>query len=682
MESFLYRFFGIVIVINYKQYLLDLTLSLPKARRLTLNLFVYKNIHLFFCLFLVCLSSLINSKTFAQYTINGSATKDNCHCYTLTTEDYYKSASVWNNTKIDLRQSFTFTFDVYLGCLDQDGADGLVFALQQVSNKVIGANGNGLGFQGIFPSVGVTLDTYRNLSDSDPIYDHLSIQVNGDVDHKTANTIAGPIPISAVSDNVEDCNWHSLTISWNATIKKYDISFDGASRLSIIKDLVTDIFNGNPIVYWGITSGTGGFINVQKFCLPLSAYFKLPPQRRCIGDVIQFLDSSRSGSTIKRYWNFGDGSNIDSTTINPVHTYLAGGDYQVTLNVKGFDECTELYAQTIRIGNKPVANFNVKNSCQQSTVLLDSSYANFGTLNNWYWTFGNGTISTVQNPVTTYLTPGIKTISLAVKSLEGCTSDTTYKNIIVDPQPFPLMSFADACKNTIVDFTATDTTVNTGLSWFWNYGDGLTGSGNPTQHIYSAAGSYNVALYAVTKNGCVSSTIQKIINIYGTDANAGSDINAAEFQPVQLHGTGGISYQWSPPFGLNNPGIADPIAILSKDQTYYLTAFTPQGCSSVDTITIKVYKGPEIYVPNAFSPNNDDLNDVFKVIAVGIIEFKYFRIYNRWGQEVFETSDSNRGWDGTFNGRKQPPDVYVWTTSARDFLGNLIFRKGFVMLVR
>ena len=649
---------------------------------MTLNSIAYKNIYLFFIISLIFLFCLLDSKAFGQYTINGSATKDNCHCYSLTPEDYYKAASVWNNTKIDLRQSFTFTFDIYLGCLDQQGADGIVFGLQQISNTTLGANGEGLGFQGITPSVGVTLDTYRNLSDNDPDYDHLSIQVNGDIDHRTANNIAGPIQISAVSNNVEDCKWHTLTVSWDVITKKYDVSFDGAPRLSIIKDFVTDIFNGNPFVYWGITGGTGGFINVQKFCLPLSAYFKLPLNQRCVGDAIQFLDSSRTGSTIKRYWDFGDGSNIDSTSINPVHTFPAGGDYQVTLKVKGFDNCLEPYTQTIRIGSKPVADFSIKNSCQQSTVLLDSSYANFGTINNWYWTLGNGTTSTLQNPTTSYLTPGPKTISLAVKSLEGCISDTTYKNLAVDPQPFPLMSFGDACKNTPVAFTATDMTVNTGLSWNWNFGDGFTGFGNPTSHVYSVAGNYNVTLNSVTKNGCTSNTIQKIINIYGTDANAGGDINAAELQPIQLHATGGISYQWLPPFGLNNPNIPDPIAVLSKDQTYYLTAFTPQGCSSVDTLIIKVYKGPELYVPNAFSPNNDNLNDIFKVIAVGIIEFKYLRVYNRWGQQVFSTSDFKRGWDGTFNGKEQPPDVYVWVTSARDFKGNLIFRKGFVTLIR
>ncbi len=649
---------------------------------MTLTYLSYRNSCLLFSLSLIIILCFANSKAVAQYTINGNASKDNCHCYTLTDENYLEASAVWNNTKIDLRQSFSFTFDVYLGCLDIDGADGLVFALQQISNKALGANGNGLGFQGISPSVGVTLDTYQNLNDNDPAYDHLSIQIDGDVDHRTANNIAGPVQISTISDNVEDCKWHTFAVSWDATTKKYDISFDGTPRLSIVKDFVTDIFNGNPIVYWGITSGTGGFINLQKFCLPLSAFYKLPTQRKCVGDAIQFLDSSRSGSTIKRYWDFGDGSQVDSISLNPIHTFPAAGDYQVTLKTKGFDDCLELYTQTIRIGSKPVADFSIKNSCQQSTVLLDSSYTKSGTINSWYWTLGNGSTSTLQNPATTYVTAGTKTISLAVKSLEGCVSDTVYKTLSADPQPSISMSFADACKNTMVDFTATDASANAVVFWHWDFGDASTGAANPTQHIYTNAGSYDISLYAVTKNGCISNTIQKPINIYGTNANAGSDINAAEFQPVQLHATGGVIYQWTPPFGLSNPNIPDPIAILSKDQTYYLTAFTPQGCSSIDTITIKVYKGPELYVPNAFSPNNDDLNDIFKVIAVGIIEFKYFRIYNRWGQQVFETTDPNRGWDGTFQGKKQPNDVYVWITSARDFKGSVIFRKGFVTLIR
>ena len=101
-----------------------------------------------------------------------------------------------------------------------------------------------------------------------------------------------------------------------------------------------------------------------------------------------------------------------------------------------------------------------------------------------------------------------------------------------------------------------------------------------------------------------------------------------------------------------------------------------QGCESFDTLVIKIYKGPEIYVPNTFSPNNDDLNDIFRVIPVGIIDFKYFKVYNRWGKLIFSTSDYNVGWDGTFKGSQQPQDVYVWIVAATDFKGNSISKKA------
>ena len=105
----------------------------------------------------------INFVAAGQYTINGNATQDNCHCYTLTQSINTQQGSVWNNTKIDLSQSFDFTFQVFLGCTDFNGADGIAFVLQPISTSV-GTNGGGMGFEGISPSVAVTLDTYQNSS--------------------------------------------------------------------------------------------------------------------------------------------------------------------------------------------------------------------------------------------------------------------------------------------------------------------------------------------------------------------------------------------------------------------------------------------------------------------------------------------------------------------------------------
>lgn len=617
----------------------------------------------------------------AQYSLNGSATKDNCHCYTLTPDVTTKSGSVWNNNKINLTQSFTFTFSVYLGCNDVSGADGIAFVLQPISTS-IGSTGGGLGFEGISPSVGVTLDTWQNTINADPVYDHLAIQVNGDLNHNTANNLAGPVTVSASSDNIEDCNWHILKISWDASAKKYEIYFDGSLRLSLIKDFVTDIFKGDTMVFWGFTGSTGGSTNLQQFCTSLNPVFYLQPdQKRCIGEKISFYDSSISFAPIvKRYWDFGDGSAIDSINVNPVHTYSTAGDYNVLLTITGADGCIEVKKQIIRIGSKPVAGIIATNSCEGSLVsLLDSSYVTVGTINNWYWNLGNS-LSTQKNPTVTYTSAGNKTISLAVKSLEGCVSDTVYKSIYINPKPVISMNFSNACINSIVNFNGTDNGVNI-AEWKWDFGDGSKGSGNNISHTYLKTGNYLVTLFAIAQNGCLSDTLKKYINIYGTSANAGNDTIAAPLQPIQLHAVGGLSYQWLPSTGLNNPNISDPIAVLSKDQTYILKAFTPEGCETFDTLTIKIYKGPDIYVPNAFTPNNDGNNDVLKAIPIGITQFKFFKIYNRWGQQVFSTTDFTKGWDGQYKGLILQ-DIYVWITSGIDFQGKVITRKGSVFLLK
>lgn len=627
---------------------------------------------------------LIHSSIFGQYTLNGSATKDNCHCYTLTQEALFNTGSVWNNNKIDLTQSFEFTFNVYLGCIDENGADGIAFVLQPISTS-IGVAGSGLGFQGITPSFGITLDTWQNTIDNDPAYDHLAMQVNGVLDHNTSNNLAGPVPISATSDNVEDCNWHILKLSWNAGSHQFDVYFDNALRLTRVADLVNDIFGGHPLVFWGFTGSTGGSVNVQKFCTSLDPVFTfLPDQKRCIGESITFRDASVSfGPILKRVWDFGDGSPLDSINLNPVHSYAVAKDYQVSLTITGADGCVEVNSQTLRIGSKPVAKITVGNTCQESKVLFrDSSSAAVGTINNWYWDLGNGILAFVKDPETSYSTEGTKTIRLAVKSLEGCASDTVSKDITIIPRPLIDMKFEDTCTGSNVSFIGIDNSTAILSQWNWNFGDGTSGSGITTSHIYDKAGNFPVQLYAVATNGCISDTLEKSINIFSTDAFAGSDLVAAGGQPVQLHATGGFLYQWTPSTGLSDPDISDPIAILGSDQTYYLKAFTPQGCETYDTITIKIYKGPEIYVPNAFSPNHDGLNDVFKAFPVGIVTFSYLKIYNRWGQQMFSTTDPKTGWDGKYMGRDQPAGVYVWIVAGTDYRGNVLNRRGTVVLVK
>ena len=155
-------------------------------------------------------------------------------------------------------------------------------------------------------------------------------------------------------------------------------------------------------------------------------------------------------------------------------------------------------------------------------------------------------------------------------------------------------------------------------------------------------------------------------------------------QPLQLNGTGGQFYLWSPANGLTNPNVKNPIARgLTQDITYVLKAFTSAGCFSTDTISVIVYKVKSgLYVPNAFTPNGDGYNEVFRPKPIGMKQITYFKVFNRWGQLMFSTTEQNKGWDGKFKGVPQDPAVYVWIVEGIDFQDTRITQKGSMVLIR
>jgi len=622
---------------------------------------------------------------FAQYTLNGNATRDACNEYTLTAAVNWQGGSVWNNIKIDLTQSFDFNFDVLLGSNNSPGADGIAFVLQPVSTSV-GSSGGGMGYEGITPAVGVIIDTYENGNNNDPAFDHIAVQLNGDISHTTVNNIAGPVTALNGNDNIEDGNWHSLRIVWNASSKTLTAAVDGSLRLSVVKDFVTDVFSGDPFVYWGFTGATGGENNLQKFKIALNPAFNFSAnQKRCINVPVTFYDSTISFTPIvKFYWDFGDGSPVDSVNLNPVHTYIAAGDYTVKQKVIGADGCEATNTKVVQIGSKPLANFGYSNPlCTGLNVqFTDSTLVAVGVPNQWNW-IHNGTVwSNLQNPERVF-TAGAQTIQLVTTSNAGCASDTAVKTILISPAPDVSFTFNDACKNIPVPFTATDNSGNV-TNWKWTFGDGGMSNAKDTMYVYTAGGTFPVNLRAVAANGCITDLPPKNIKIYSTQAFAGNDTIIASGQPLQLQASGGVSYEWTPATGLNDPNIANPVALLTGTQTYTYTvrAYTPMGCESFDDITIQVYQAPEIYLPNAFTPNGDGLNDLYKGKPVGIREFKYLKIFNRFGQQVFYTTDFLNGWDGTFNGKQQNSGVYVVIASGIDYRGLVVERQGTVMLIR
>lgn len=633
---------------------------------------------------------LLHAQDTSVYHTNGSAYTENCNCYTLTNEERFQAGSVWNKHKIDLSQSFDFKFNVFLGCRVVGGADGIVFVLQAISTS-IGSAGEGMGFSGIVPSIGVTIDTYQNGNQHDPWYDHIAIQRNGDVDHASSNNLAGPVQAVSGSDNIKDCQWHTLRIMWNASSHLLKAQIDGVDRVQVTLNLVKDLFRGDPMVFWGFTAATGGSYNRQRFCTSLNPGFSIPSEENtCFPATIQLKDSSFSfGSILKWYWDFGDGTK-DSVQNPPIHHYASPGKYEVKLNIMGNNGCvSDTLRHTIVMGSKPKADFSVTPFplCLGSPAIFhDASSVQFGTINNWTWNIDHGSTLVISDRagLEKTFTRGPHSIDLMVKTKEGCVSDTVTRNLDVLPRPeISLQGPQVACTGMPVAFVGHAADATTGVAiWKWRWGDG-SGQDGPEEavHSYVGGGKFPITLNALGINGCPATPVSASLQVYATHAFAGRDTVAAMGQPIQLNGSGGELYSWSPATGLSNPNIANPVATLQRDASYVLRAFTLAGCSSTDTIHIKIYRGPNIYVPSAFTPNNDGRNDRFRFVAAGMQSITYFSVYNRYGQLVYSSVNPG-GWDGTFNGKTQDAGVYVWMIKGKDYLGADHVYKGTVVLVR
>ncbi|WP_207496237.1 PKD domain-containing protein [Aridibaculum aurantiacum] len=224
-----------------------------------------------------------------------------------------------------------------------------------------------------------------------------------------------------------------------------------------------------------------------------------------------------------------------------------------------------------------------------------------------------------------------------------------------------------------------------GFSWTPNYallhGTTLNPMVAPSQTTpYVLTARYN--------SGCpkpVSDTV--IVSVHPNPvAFAGHDTAIVEGQPLQLFASGGITYQWSPATYLSDPFVSSPLVKMPSELDtlkYMLKVTDENGCSDYDDITISKFRtGATIIVPTGFTPNGDGKNDVLRPVLAGIKQLDFFRIYNRWGQLLFETREHGKGWNGTINGKEQNPGTYVFVIQAQDYLGRPVQQKGTIVLIR
>jgi gliding motility-associated-like protein len=291
--------------------------------------------------------------------------------------------------------------------------------------------------------------------------------------------------------------------------------------------------------------------------------------------------------------------------------------------------------------------------------------------------------STIKNPVAR---PSSTTPYTVTATLGRCSLTD---NILVTVMPAPV---PDAGPGENICYGQSYTLQPTGdpsYTYTWT----------PSTYLSSGTG-YSVTSYpdqtttytlnVTDNNGCsslVSDQVTVIVTppIQVTTFPADTVVSAGQQVPL-LAVSAGTFYTWSPATGLNNPNIPNPVATAPMADgatvTYQVTTTTAAGCTGEGYITITVYKGPDIYTPNAFTPNADGRNDQFIPFPVGIKQLSYFRVFNRWGQLLFSTNTLNKGWDGRFTGLEQPGGVYVWMVEGVTMDNKKITKKGTVTLIR
>jgi len=225
-----------------------------------------------------------------------------------------------------------------------------------------------------------------------------------------------------------------------------------------------------------------------------------------------------------------------------------------------------------------------------------------------------------------------------------------------------------------------------GSHYFWTPATFLTNRNisnpvavNPTANIQ----------YIVTVTdtlGCpkpVSDTVwAKVYPAVRADAGP-SDTTVVEGEPLFLHASGGATYLWSPTTWLNDPNISNPVSLPLNNIKYVVEVTSLNGCRSADSINILLYKmDPDMYVPTAFTPNGNGVNDVLRPILLGMKSLIYFKVFNRFGEMVFSTTEIGKGWDGKIAGKGQDPGTFVWEAEGVTYKGVVKKKKGYAVLIR
>ena len=373
---------------------------------------------------------------------------------------------------------------------------------------------------------------------------------------------------------------------------------------------------------------------------------------------------------------------------NPAFRVQQSGLYHASLSNN--DGCNLLTSgKEIDIASIPSAEISstATEKClsENKFVFTNSSTNQLGPM-EYTWMMGDGSVRTSKEVTHTYTKAGKYEVLMIAKSNAIC-ADTARIPVEVYPNAIADFEVKPVCVD--IPVQPVNNTKYTGTSevkYIWNLGNGFTSTDKiPPAQIYANPGTYPITL-SVNTDQCPFPlhTVKRNLVI---DKPKKAIKNPTQFAVINLPITlrsreFGEEVLWSPGTNLDTRTSYTPVFKGSSDQLYTIEIKTATGCVTVDTLLVKAVKEVKILVPNAFTPNNDSHNDFLKPILIGVKELRYFRIFNRWGQLIFEMNSEQPGWDGKVKGVQLGSQTVAWMLEGIGVDGKIYFSKGTTVLIR
>ncbi len=431
---------------------------------------------------------------------------------------------------------------------------------------------------------------------------------------------------------------------------------------------------------------------------PIPANFYLTEKLGCSGDQINVYNTS-SPAGYNNYWNWGDGSPIDSSGAIPdTHLYndsLLGyvATYTVTLTYESYHNpaCATTHDTVISFNHPLSAAFTADNAAVCVSVPVNFTNTSIANGPSYFWDFGDGFTDTTMNPSHAYSTGGDYYITLVTSDTIGCHSlPATSEVTVVQVDIHASVADTSVCLVDSMHMLAYPTVLPAGEVSYYIYWSpsGNLGEDSTATPKFFGIGTYTYTVNLVTTGPAVcmasdNETIHSYPPVTLTGLTASPSV-IAYGSSILLNADGAVYYTWSPDNGtLSNLSINNPVATPTDTTTTYTVYGTNlYGCLDSAKIIVNLDIDHLEDMPSGFTPDGDGLNDVFRISHLKYKKLLEFRVYNRWGQEVFSTNNPEVGWDGKFHGVPQDVGVYNYQIIIAEADGTQKVYKGSVTLIR